>query len=61
MASVAPFVVPLVFGVLFASYTSKIAGRKGRSPVTWGVVGFIFGIFGVIAAKLVSAKQPVIG
>lgn len=36
MASVAPFVVPLVLGVLFASYTSKIAGRKGRNPVAWG-------------------------
>ena len=61
MASVAPYVVPLVLGVLFASYTSKIAGRKGRSPVTWGVIGFVFGIFGVVAAKVVPAKQPVVG
>ena len=40
MASIAPYVVPLILGVLFASYTSKIAGRKGRNPVTWGVLGF---------------------
>jgi hypothetical protein len=61
LASVAPFIVPLVLGVLFASYTSKIAGRKGRSPVAWGAVGFFFGIFGVVAAWIVRAKQPAIG
>ena len=60
MSSVAPFVVPLVLGALFASYTSKIAGRKGRSPVTWGVVGFVFGIFGLLAARLVPAKQTAV-
>ena len=61
MASVAPLLVALVLGVLFASYTSKIAGRKGRSPVAWGAVGFVFGIFGVLAAWIVPAKGPAIG
>ena len=61
MASIAPYVVPLILGVLFASYTSKIAGRKGRNPVTWGVLGFFFGIFGVVAAWVVRPKQPAVG
>ena len=61
MSSVAPLVLPLVIGVLFASATSKIAGRKGRSPLTWGVLGFFFGIFAVVAAWIAPKKQPATG
>jgi hypothetical protein len=53
--------VPLLIGALFASATSKIAGRKGRSPLTWGVLGFGFGIFAVVAAWVVPTKRPVVG
>jgi predicted transporter len=61
MSSIAPLVLPLLVGIVFASATSKIAGRKGRSPVTWGVLGFFFGIFAVVAAWIAPKKQAVAG
>lgn len=36
-----------------AWYTSQIAERKGRSPLGWFILGFLFGLFGLAAIYFV--------
>lgn len=53
----------LVFLLLVAAFLSgvvaaSIAGRKGRSVLSYFVLGFVFGIFGVIVAAVVGNSSP---
>src|SRR6266496_1912587 len=47
----------LAFLFLIAFWASRIAKRKFRSQALFGVLGFFFGFFGVIAAALTPAKK----
>lgn len=44
------YVMSFVFGLMAAS----LAQKRGRSPWTWFIVGFLTGVFGVIALLLIS-------
>jgi predicted PurR-regulated permease PerM len=58
MEAVAPFVVAFLIAFLFAYNTGRIAARKGRSAVTWGVAGFFLGIIGLAIVYFAPARQP---
>jgi hypothetical protein len=58
MAAAAPYLLSLLLGFLFAYGTGRIAARKGRNAVRWGVLGFFLGIFGLLIAYLVPARRP---
>jgi predicted PurR-regulated permease PerM len=58
MAGAAPFLFAFVIAFLFAYYTGRIAARKGRNAIAWAMVGVFLGIFGVLLAYFVPAKQP---
>ena len=40
--------IPLVMGAVFAFIGYSIAKGKGREPVLWAVICFLFGLIGVI-------------
>jgi predicted PurR-regulated permease PerM len=56
--AVAPFLVAFLIAFLFAYNTGRIAARKGRNAVTWGLAGFFLGIVGLAIAYFAPAKQP---
>jgi len=47
----------LVFGVLFGFASSQIAKEKNRDTTSWFLIGFFFGIFGLITAALVPTMK----
>lgn len=48
----------LPVGILFAVITGAVAGRRGRSPALWAVLGFLFGpIAPLIVAVLPSEHR----
>lgn len=48
----------LVFGVIFGLACALIANSKGRSPVLWGVLGFLFGLIPLIIILVMKRKSP---
>lgn len=48
----------IVFGVIFAIACALIANSKGRSPVLWGVLGFLFGLIPLIIILVMKRKTP---
>jgi peptidoglycan/LPS O-acetylase OafA/YrhL len=48
----------LVFGVIFAIACALIANSKGRSPVLWGILGFLFGLIPLIIILVMKRKSP---
>jgi len=48
----------LVFGVIFAIACAMIANSKGRSPVLWGILGFLFGLIPLIIILVLKRKTP---
>jgi|GEM_PF-5129047 len=49
----------LLFMTFFLGFWARrIALGKGRNGYIWFVIGFLFGIFGVIAAALMTNKKP---
>jgi MFS family permease len=46
---------------LFGTLSLYLAHRKGRSPYTWFFVGFVFGIFGLLAIFFAPSqkKKPI--
>jgi len=48
----------LVFGVIFGIACALIANSKGRSPVLWGVLGFLFGLIPLIIILIMKRKSP---
>jgi hypothetical protein len=39
----------LILWIIFAVTTAFIASAKGRSPLAWGAIGFVGGIFALVA------------
>ena len=58
MEAALPLVFTLTVMFAFAYGTGRIAARKGRNAVLWGVFGAFFGIVAVIVAAVMPAKQP---
>lgn len=50
-------IVLILQAIVCAALSSTIAKNKGHSGDTWGMVGFFFGIFGLIAAAGLSDKK----
>jgi len=48
----------LVFGVIFGIACALIANSKGRSPVLWGILGFLFGLIPLIIILVMKRKSP---
>ena len=44
----------VLFGIGCGVLASMIARRKGRDPANWFIIGFLFGLFGLIAAFIVE-------
>jgi hypothetical protein len=48
----------LLMAIGFTVGTAALANSKGRSPVTWGILGFLFGIFALIACAILPSRKP---
>lgn len=48
----------VVLALIFAVVCALIAGRKGRSRLLWGVLGFFFHIITLIVIALLPSKRP---
>ncbi len=48
----------LIFGVIFGIACALIANSKGRSPVLWGILGFLFGLIPLIIIVVMKRKSP---
>jgi len=46
----------LIFALIFASLSSTIAEDKGHGEFVWGLVGLLFGPFGLLAAVGLSDR-----
>jgi peptidoglycan/LPS O-acetylase OafA/YrhL len=51
-------VVYLIGGVIFGIVCAVVANNKGRSPVLWGILGFLFGFIPLIIIALLKKKEP---
>ncbi len=49
--------VIIIFGLIFAVIGALINDHKNRSSIWGGVVGFLFGIFGVVALAIWPKNQ----
>jgi len=47
----------LFYAVAFGTVTSLAAKTKGRDPSTWFLVGFVFGVFGLIAILVMEKSD----
>jgi hypothetical protein len=50
-------VICLCIGLLVAYATASIAGSKGRDRMAWGMIGFFFGLIGLLVACCLSDKR----
>lgn len=56
--------LPMIVGILlfqavaFAVLSGIVANKKNREPLGWGILGFLFGIFGFVAALVVEEGEP---
>ena len=48
----------LLMAIGFTVGTAALANSKGRSPVTWGILGFLFGIFALIVCAILPNRKP---
>jgi peptidoglycan/LPS O-acetylase OafA/YrhL len=46
----------LLFGVVFGLVCALIANAKGRSPLLWGILGFLFGLIPLIIIAVMKRK-----
>ena len=44
--------------VAFAVLSAIVASNKNRDPAGWGIIGFLFGLFGFVAALVVEGVEP---
>jgi len=44
--------------VAFAVLSAIVASNKNRDPAGWGIIGFLFGLFGFVAALVVEEVEP---
>ena len=49
----------LVIAVLIGLLCGYIAGRKGRRPALWGILGFFFTLITLVVVLIVPSKRPV--
>jgi hypothetical protein len=47
----------LVIAVIIGVICGMIAGRKGRRPALWGILGFLFTIITLIVVLIVPSKH----
>lgn len=48
----------LAIMVAFAVVTALAAAARGRNPLGWGLIGGVFGIFGLIAVLVMKPGEP---
>ncbi|HSP37632.1 MAG TPA: hypothetical protein VLR26_07755 [Frankiaceae bacterium] len=48
----------LVLAIIIGVVCGAIAGRKGRRPALWGILGFFFTIITLIVILIVPSKRP---
>jgi prepilin signal peptidase PulO-like enzyme (type II secretory pathway) len=48
----------LLIGIAFGIACALIANAKGRSPILWGILGFLFGFIPLIIIAVLKKKQP---
>jgi hypothetical protein len=47
----------LIQAIAFAILSGIVANNKNRNPAGWGIIGFLFGLFGFIAAIAVGEVE----
>jgi hypothetical protein len=47
----------IILWACFAIATAYIASQKGRDPITWAGIGFVGGIFALVAIAVVPAVE----
>jgi hypothetical protein len=46
----------LIGALVSAAACSAIASHKNRSTVTWGILGFLFGLFALVVCALLPSR-----
>ena len=49
--------LPLICWLICGYCGFVIAESKGRNPITWGIIGFLFSILGVILVAILPSKK----
>ncbi len=49
--------VSLIISLLFAFGCNRIAVRKGRGPVLWAILGFLFSIIALIVIAILPRRS----
>ena len=49
----------LLMAIAFTVGTAALANSNGRSPITWGILGFLFGIVALIVCAILPNRKPV--
>ena len=47
----------LICWLICAYVAYEIAKSKGRNPITWGIIGFLFSILGVVLVAILPSKK----
>ncbi|MGL5649977.1 MAG: hypothetical protein ACRDDY_19260 [Clostridium sp.] len=47
----------IILWMFFAIVTAMVASAKNRSIIGWGITGFFFGIFALIAIGIIPKKE----
>ncbi|MGL4849334.1 MAG: hypothetical protein ACRC28_10490 [Clostridium sp.] len=47
----------MIFWIFFAIVTAMVASAKNRSVIGWGITGFCFGIFALIAIGIMPKRE----
>ena len=50
-------VISLLVAIVFAYFCHRIAVGKGRGPVLWTILGFLFPIIAIIVIALLPPKR----
>ena len=53
-------IISLVIALVFAFFCHKIAVGKGRGPVLWAILGFLFTIISLIIIAILPSKRTAI-
>ena len=47
-----------LFGFIWAGIGAWMAGEKNRDKLSWGIICFLFGLFGLILLAIAGKKEP---
>ena len=50
-------IISLVIALVFAFFCHKIAVGKGRGPVLWSILGFLFTLIALIIIAILPSKR----